>query len=50
VGALTYFSTKADAGAPGGTIGGALGAFISAGVGVRFDFFGQSDSRTVAAR
>jgi len=47
---LAYFSRKADTSAPGGFIGGAVGGFVSAGVGVRFDFFGATSPRTVAAR
>jgi hypothetical protein len=47
---LAYFSRKADANAPGGFIGGAVGSFVSAGVGVRFDFFGQTSARSVATR
>jgi hypothetical protein len=50
VAGLTYFQKKADATAPQGFIGGAVGAFVSAGVGIRFDFFGQTEERTVAAR
>jgi len=45
VAALTYFSKKASASAPDGFIGGAVGSFVSAGVGVRFDFFGHTSSR-----
>jgi len=45
VAALTYFSKKPNASAPEGFIGGATGSFVSAGVGVRFDFFGHTSSR-----
>jgi hypothetical protein len=47
---LVYFSKKTDASAPQGFIGGAVSAFVSAGVGVRFDFFGQTSERVVAGR
>jgi hypothetical protein len=47
---LAYFSKKPNANAASGFIGGALGAFVSAGVGVRFDFFGRTSARSVAAR
>jgi hypothetical protein len=47
---LTYFQKRANASAPQGFIGGAVSAFVSAGVGVRFDFLGQTEARNVAAR
>jgi hypothetical protein len=50
VAGLAYFQKKADPSAPQGFIGGAVSAFVSAGVGVRFDFFGRTDARNVAAR
>jgi hypothetical protein len=45
---LTYFQKKTSGSSPTGSIGGALGAFVSAGVGIRFDAFGQSSAATVA--
>jgi hypothetical protein len=47
---LAYFQKKADPSAPQGFIGGAVSAFVSAGVGVRFDLLGQIESRNVATR
>jgi hypothetical protein len=47
---LAYFSKKPNAAGANGFIGGALGGFVSAGVGARFDFFGQPSARTVATR
>jgi len=47
--ALTYFSKKPSSSSPEGFIGGAVGSFVSAGVGVRFDFFGHTSARNVGS-